>query len=190
MYTYSGGDISETLRNSPPDSTWRQVYDWGNTRFVTSEGLQRQWRRAGGVPGSDGEGREVPGKSLVFYGPTLDEVAARALGLRFKVMRDFQDSLEIPISIGFPLGSELRGPLDHHLLKILQSGAADRLMFKWAKESEPEDYSDRIFVQEAMVLGYRNLFFPVILLGGGVLVGIVVTVCEKIRGGRHTTCSK
>ncbi len=52
---------------------------------------------------------------------------------------------------------------------------------KWLLESRPEDRSHRIFQEEAVVLGYENLVFPILIISAGIAAALAVLVVETCR---------
>ncbi len=99
----------------------------------------------------------------------------------------FADSFHMDCAVTLPLDSELRGFLDHHLLRAREAGLRDGLLARWGLSesgggggggdwARPEE-------EEASPLegiGYANLAFPVAVLLGGIAAAAVLAFAERM----------
>ncbi len=97
-----------------------------------------------------------------------------------EAVMDFNDRLPSQAGIGLRHDSEFLDAFDHHILNMHQSGLVRKLMQKWIFK-KPDDYSDRIFVEEADAIEPENLYFPASVLAVGVALGVIFSVGEKIK---------
>lgn len=86
-------------------------------------------------------------------------------------------------AIGLQKDSEFTSLFNYELTRLRQSGLFERLEFKWVKKSTPEDGSHRYFVQDILILGSVNLYFPSLVLLIGVTAGLVIVVSERVSKG-------
>ncbi len=97
---------------------------------------------------------------------------------------DFGQRAPFQIGIGLQPGSELKQVLDHHVLKMVQSGLVRSLFSKWVLRRGPEDRSARFFVEDAEAVGSENLYFPTAVVAIGVALGAAFLSAEKLHSVR------
>ncbi len=90
------------------------------------------------------------------------------------------------IAFGLQKNSELRPLLDHHILKLIESGAVSHLRHKWLRRRAPklERREEKEEGEGALALGYDNLMFPALALLAGIAGGLVSVAAEVKFGGR------
>ena len=120
--------------------------------------------------------RKNPSKRVVIYGTALSFVHAHD----FVVLKDFEDRRIVHVAFGLQKDSELKGLLDHHIFKMLQTGVVNSLEMKWVKDNRPPDWSHRIFQEDAMPLGFNHLVFPVIVMILGIMACLIVLCFENL----------
>ncbi len=96
-----------------------------------------------------------------------------------RVLMGFQDKITTQVGIGLQKDSELKDLFDYHIVKLRETGFMAKMRKKWLEHDTPKDYSDRIFVQEPLVLGFDNLFFPSFLLLVGIFCSVSFSLLEK-----------
>ncbi len=84
------------------------------------------------------------------------------------------------LAFGLPKDSELKGVLNYHLLKLIQSGVTERLEQKWVRYDNPGDVSGRIFNHDVLILGLGNLFFPMFVMLAGIVSGLTLVTSELV----------
>ncbi len=92
----------------------------------------------------------------------------------------FQGARSTQVAFGLQKGSDLTGLISYHILNLHRTGVMSKLVFKWQEVSRPEDYSNRIFIPDALPLGYDNLVFLVIILVIGILLSCLMAILESI----------
>jgi len=85
--------------------------------------------------------------------------------------------------------SELRAAFNYHLTSLHQAGVNNRLSHNWLEEGRPSDMSDRIFIDEASVLGYDNLFFPALIVSFGSASAIGLLILETLMSKNTRLCN-
>ncbi len=96
-----------------------------------------------------------------------------------KVLMDFQERLTTQLGFGLQKDSELKALFDYHILKMRSTGFLSKQRNMWIERNVPQDYSHRIFVQDPLVLGFDNLFFPAFLLASGIMSSFIFCLAEK-----------
>ncbi len=87
-----------------------------------------------------------------------------------------------PVAFAFPKDSELTALFDHHLLKLIQNGVINRVYYHWIA-SYRERYSSgssSSATSEVTALSMDQLFFPMLIIGSGMALAVVVSVLEKL----------
>ena len=87
-----------------------------------------------------------------------------------------------PVAFAFPKNSELTALFDHHLLKLIQNGVINRVYYHWIA-SYRERYSSgssSSATSEVTALSMDQLFFPMLIIGSGMALAVVVSVLEKL----------
>lgn len=95
-------------------------------------------------------------------------------------LRNFDDSVSTQLAIGLQDDSEFREVFNHQLIKLHQTGVLNLLAHKWLKDDEPDDWSHRIFQEEAWPLGYENLLFLMLVLITGVSCSAFILCVEVL----------
>ncbi len=99
---------------------------------------------------------------------------------KVKPLTQFSDAVHTYGSFAFPKGSDLVEPFCYNVLRQRERGLVKNIKHKWFGNRAPRDYSSRIFLGiDATPLGYLNLIFPYLILGGGILSSLVVGFFEK-----------
>jgi len=102
-------------------------------------------------------------------------------------LESFTDAIPTQISLAFAKDSEFADCFNYHLLALKQSGEVDKVKHFWLKDNSPEDYSHRIFLDQAEPLSYNNLFFPSAVLALGCLAAAFLAVVERVHVNRLPT---
>ncbi len=95
-------------------------------------------------------------------------------------VKDFDDRLTSQLAFALQKDSDLTNILNYHLTKLLQSGMIKKFSQKWFKDDRPDDMSHRIFEEEAIPLGYENLFFPSLIMLVGISSGLGFAIIERM----------
>ena len=95
-------------------------------------------------------------------------------------IKDFDDRLTSQLAFALQKDSDLTNILNYHLTKLLQSGMIKKFSQKWFKDDRPDDMSHRIFEEEAIPLGYENLFFPSLIMLVGISSGLGFAIIERM----------
>ena len=92
----------------------------------------------------------------------------------------FRDVIRNDCSLGLAKDSEDRPVMEHHLLKMIESGVLHSLKVKWRLDDEgrKEDNEGNEAVE---TLGYESLFLPFAVLMGGMVLAVVVAAVERSR---------
>ncbi len=162
----SGSSSENWLAGSPQGSPAREVY----LRMVEerNELLLRSFGELRKRLVSD-SAAACFGSHLPFLGNDLGLVSLTGL----------REASPMQMAFGLRRGSELTPLLNHQLLKLHQSGLVEEIVRKWTTLKKPKDWSGRIFVEDAVVLGFRNLFFPCLVLAMGVPLAVVLSCRER-----------
>ncbi len=67
----------------------------------------------------------------------------------------------------------------YQLTKMTEFGLVDKTMSKWLGGWRPDSLEDRIILEDADVLGWGNLFFPVLVLAAGAAGSVGVLALEQ-----------
>ena len=101
---------------------------------------------------------------------------------------NLEDKIPDPLAFGLAPDSELTDMVNHFLVKLKECGVMDKLARKWmpgAAEAAGNRWEQG--PESGQALGFENLSFPFVLLAGGVLGGVLLSLfelaCDK-RGGR------
>ncbi len=101
----------------------------------------------------------------------------------FHFVQNFEDAMRGQLAFAFQKDSDIKPYFDHYAIKLKQAGIMDELESSWFRQDNPGDMSQRIFLEEPLVLGYANLLFPQIVLTSGVLFAVAAFVMERV--GKH-----
>ena len=101
----------------------------------------------------------------------------------FTFLRNFDGRLVNQLAFPLQKDSEFRNIFNYYLVKTIQSGLLKKLSEKWVDKDRPEDWSHRIFQEEAKSLGYDNIVFPMVVMLVGMVTGICLVWAEKAMGG-------
>ncbi len=100
---------------------------------------------------------------------------------RFLSLTSMDDVIMNYGSIALQLDSEFKGLLNHHIMKMMQSGQLAFFHQKWMRQRRPFGPEAHSFdsLGGFSELGYDNLFFPAFILGTGVVVSFAFSLLEK-----------
>ncbi len=118
-----------------------------------------------------------------FYGSSFN--AEIITDNDFVHLKHFQDIVTSHLAFAFQKDSEFQNIFNYYIIKTVQSGTMKQLQFKWIENDRPSDYSNRIFQDDALSLGYENLFFPMTVMLLGISATAVIFLLEVWRGKRH-----
>ncbi len=165
VHTKGGSSLYEFFRTAIPGSTAHQVFEKALIVMEYDEFAKKQ--------------QQNPSKAVFF-----NSIFSTTKHKNFLFLRNFDDAASSQLAFGLQKDSELRDMFNYHLNKLRQSGVLKLLMHKWVKEEKPDDWSHRIFQDDAMPLGYENLFFPTMILLVGVSLGMFLLFMEKMMSTR------
>ncbi len=111
---------------------------------------------------------------VVFFGSAFTFIHDEGL----LPLAGFRDALRTQLGLALQRNSELRRALDHHVIRMKETGVFEQLERKWLEERRPPDWSHRIFQEDVGALGYENLFFPALVMIAGVACGLAVVFLE------------
>ncbi len=161
VYSNEGASSYSALKNAKPGSIMSKIYN-RVLGHIHAEDFTRQQL-------------ENPSKAA-YFGSEFIVLEYK----RFLFLRNFDDSLSTQLAFGLRKNSEFREIFDYHLIKFRQSGMLELLEHKWLDAEKPDDWSHRIFQEDAIPLGYENLFFPTAIMLGGVSVGMLILCAECV----------
>ncbi len=101
-----------------------------------------------------------------------------SMNMGYESLSRFQGAKRTQVGIGLQKGSDLADLLNYYILKLHKSGVMSKLVFKWQDLNKPDDYSDRMFVPDALAMGYDNLVFLALVLTTGILLSAMLAVLE------------
>ncbi len=99
---------------------------------------------------------------------------------RLLPLPNLADARVDPVAFGFQKSSEFIDLINSELVKMENSGLKHFLWNKWIEFRQPEDVCGCKVQEEAFVVGVQNLFFPVVMLGSGIVLGISVMLLESL----------
>lgn len=97
-----------------------------------------------------------------------------------------------PAALAYPKGSELRPLFDHHLLRILQSGAFDRIHYKWLgsyREMYGGNGDGSADESGVSPIPIEQLSLPALIIAVGVASAAIVAVVERFTLARSRPVS-
>ncbi len=161
IYTQDGTAQYDFFRTAVPGSSTHQVYENALVGATMDEFLEEQ--------------SESPSNAAYFSTIFITIIHKDLLFLK-----NFDDSVSSQLAFGLQKDSEFKDILNYHINKLRQAGILKLLVHQWIKQEKPDDWSHRIFQDNAMPLGYENLFFPTMILLAGVSFGMFVLFVEKM----------
>ncbi len=158
---YPSGSIAQSLlSNSLETSAMNTVYR----------------KHSKGLVATDNDFRD-----LVLSNPKFVAYDITSVHMDLVHVNNFQERRKSHVAFGLQKGSDLVELFNFHIMKLKKSGVLSKLWFKWMESSKPEDYSDRIFIPDAVALGYDNLIFLVVLLLGGLALSGILVLFEAVH---------
>ena len=91
---------------------------------------------------------------------------------------DLEEARFVQQSFGLQKDSEFRELFNACLLEMAESGTLKQILDTWTLRRKPEDLSERIFVEDPLVLGFWHVCFPVSVLGLGVTLATAILCGE------------
>ncbi len=162
----SKGTISETFfEEAPEDSAMARIYKEKTTMTTYDKKIAHLQKME--ILTS------VPRSALYANVYQFRNETARA-----RPLMDFQEMTKGVLGFGLQKDSEFKPAFNYYIVKLRELGILDEIFARWIKENMPDDMSERIFVEDASVLGYDNLFFPAMVLLAGFIGGVVVVLYE------------
>ncbi len=153
------------MKNKPPGSFMRKAFDNHTTLYQYDGDMDSIVHKMSADP------------KLLYYGDSMHFSKHRNL----EAVSDLEEIYKFLLPIGLQKDSELRIMLNHHILKMKQSGLLSKLFRKWMQDDSPGDWSERIFEEQATSIGYSNVLLPVLILVGGSLTSILLACLEKLK---------
>ena len=95
-------------------------------------------------------------------------------------IQDFDDALVGQLAFAFRKNSDFADLFSYHLVKLFQTGTVDKVSHRWMGGDRPGDWSGRIFQEVPSVLGYENLFFPIIVIIAGTVSALLLLLLENL----------
>ncbi len=114
--------------------------------------------------------------SLAFAGPVYSFIGDS----RFLPLTGLADATVDPVAFGLQKASEFMDLINYQLLKMENSGMQPFLRHKWIEFRNPEDTCGCKVQDEAIVLSFKSLFAPVLILGSGIALGISLMIMESL----------
>ncbi len=161
LHMVKGTVFYDLFKHSKPGSVMRELFDNNLETMESSSFLEQQLQRQSKAAFLASDFAFLGNKELLF-------------------LRNFDDTIVSQLAFGYQKDSDLTKLFDYHLTKIIQSGMLQKIFFKWVSGAEPENREHRIFQEEATVLGYENLSFPMLLILGGILSGTCIFAAENL----------
>ncbi len=160
VYTGDGSALYDFFRTSKPGTTAHYIFEHRLTDSRFDVFLEEQLER--------------PTKAVFFH-----SIFVLITYKDFLFLKHFDDAVTTQLAFGLQKDSEFRNLFNFHLNKLKQTGVLKLLVHKWLEEEKPADWSHRIFQDDAMSLGYENLFFPAMIMLIGISAGMFVLGVEK-----------
>ena len=86
-----------------------------------------------------------------------------------------QDGIKAHLGMAFQRNSQLLECFNHHLLKMIQSGVMSQI------NDRAEAINDKFNrIDDAIVLSYRNVIFPTLILLAGIAMSVSQLAMENI----------
>ncbi len=102
-------------------------------------------------------------------------------------LKNLDGAVSTQLTFGLQKDSEFKDMFNFHLSRLKEAGVITTVIHKWLEEEKPDDLSKRIFQEEAMPLGYKNLFFPTMIMCIGISVCLVALCVERTLSRRLST---
>ncbi len=114
--------------------------------------------------------------NLAFAGPVHSFIGDS----RFLPLAGLSDATSDTVAFGLQKSSDFLGLINYELVKIRSSGLQYFLWNKWSEFRNPEDTCGCKVQDQALALGIQNLFFPIIILVSGIILGICLMIMESL----------
>ena len=197
LFTYYGGDLTATMTAGAEQTSLRSFQDILDSEYVlyTREGTafydQFQHAELGTVKKKIFDSKLVTLNSEQFFEKFLADPSSPAVyyGSGFSFVNrperlflgNFDDVMVGQLAYALQKNSDFREIFNYYIVKYMQTGTLRRLAHKWLKGDKPPDWSQRIYQEEATVLGYENLFFPMTVMLVGMVAGAIFLAVEKLH---------
>jgi len=96
-----------------------------------------------------------------------------------QVLTNLEEAASYHLAIALPKNSDLTHLFNYHIIKMYEKSFLKRIVHKWLLDGRPEEWTNRIFPQESQPVGVLNLYFPLLILIGG-LTGSVCLVAIEV----------
>ncbi len=195
VYVYYGGDLTATMTAGTISATFKSLQDVLDSeyKFYMLDGSIEydnfKHAQKGSVRKKLHDGKlevmyfedffnaqeERPTKA-VYFGSKFMELEND----KFIFLNNFDDRVVSQLAFAFPKSSDLTMLFNYHIKKIIQTGMLRKLKLKWIEGNKPVEQTHRIFSEDAITLGYNNLFFPMLVMLFGIVAGAAVLIVERI----------
>ncbi len=98
---------------------------------------------------------------------------------KVKPLLNFNGRISSAIGIALQKNSEFKAAFDYHIIKMRQSGLLHEMYDNYILQDKPEDMSGGIFTEDILILGFDQLFLPVIIIGLGIILALTILAYEK-----------
>ncbi len=95
-------------------------------------------------------------------------------------VRDFNERFISQLALALQKGSDLTRILSYHISKLKHTGNIKKFAVTLFNNDQPRDMSHRIFEEEAVALGYENLFFPSLIMLVGISSSVGLVLIERL----------
>ncbi len=114
-------------------------------------------------------------KKSVFFGSQMGFFGVSDI----ERLAQLEDSIFSALGIALQKDSEFLDVFNFHLLKMWNTGHIDKLIKKWTEDG-PKDDSKRIFVDDAVPLGFDSVLFMALIMLGGMSTSVAILAFEKL----------